>query len=521
MSREHRSFLLSQDGNLSLSCAEKQTFPGRGCCWASATLKGSRLAKWCPGFIIIIIALALVPLLPRISLAARPHVVWVVVDSLRWDHVDVYEPSAHLTPSLLQRAQSATVFWQAYAPSSWTVPSVASLFSAKYPSLHGATRFGAAPTFDDNSAALAFARSGYRTLAISANAFVARSSIFSTGFATFVDTKDLLGPDRKGKVRAEEALRVLDQWLSEHQHGDSSPLFLYLHLMDPHWPYGPKDEFFSQVLPRYGEPERLRKLTGELYFGQLRLDGNVPPEARNAVRALYAGEVLATDRALADLFDVLERHGIAKHMLLIITADHGEELFDHDHIGHGRTLYEEVVRVPLLTWFPGQKQRVDVHTPVSLIDILPTSLEVAGVQRPRASLKFNAISLAGCAPASSWLSRIRKWIARERCGEPHRAVFAELLPLRAAPAAAPKHRAAVVQGRYKLLIALDRTIAAFGLGNTLQEVDGTVVPAERLEELKSAWTAFQEQLAAAPRAVPIVTPDAATREQLRALGYGD
>lgn len=453
--------------------------------------------------------------------SGRPDIVWIVVDSWRWDHVDVYRPDAALMPRLAQRAQRACIFWRAYAASSWTVPSVASLFTGQYPSFHGANMFGSELHAEGPLVARTLFDAGYRTMGISANAFISGSSSFARGFAEFVDVHVLAPAGAKDKIRATSVIKALDQWLNQQHNTQRAPLFLYLHLMDPHWPYAPPEEFLSQALPRFGNPSELRKLIGELYFGKLSLEGNVSTAIQNAIRALYAAEVMATDRALEELFAVLERHGLTSNAFIALTADHGEELFEHGHIGHGRTVFEEVLRVPLLLWFPEQKERVDIHAVVSHTDLLPTSLELAGVRVPVFDGSYPGRSLAACAPPKSWAKRLQKWFGGQECADNSRSVIAELLPLKARVPVPPLHRAAIVQGTQKLLVSSDGTMSRFDVLGTLAELDTLQPRNPGFDVLEKRWAEFEKRAVGAPPPVARTTPDPATRERLRALGYGD
>ncbi len=366
----------------------------------------------------------------------------------------------------------------------------------------------------------ALSKAGYRTVAISANAFISKRSSFAQGFTEFLDAQALLSQGRKGKVRGTTVVKTLDEWLNKQQDVRSSPLFLYLHFMDPHWPYGPEEQFLSQVLPRFGEASELKRLIGELYFGQLRLEGNTSTELQNALRALYAGEVLATDAALEELFVLLERHRLAENALIVLTADHGEELFDRGHLGHGRTLFEEVVRVPLLVWFPGQKKRIDIHHVVSHTDVLPTSLDVAGITSPLIGAEYRGRSLVACGPTTSWATRLQRWVGRKKCGDSSRLIWLELLPMKELHSTAPLHRAAVIRDMQKLLVLHDGSIQRVDLASDPREQHIAPLHDRRFENLEAAWDDFRERLTSEPPP-PVMTPDAATREHLRVLGYGD
>ncbi|GIW44116.1 MAG: hypothetical protein KatS3mg077_1398 [Candidatus Binatia bacterium] len=458
--------------------------------------------------------------IPARGWAQPPHVVWVVVDSWRWDHAGVYGPHSQFMPLLAERAQTACVFWRAYATSSWTKPSVASMFSGQYPSLHGVTTMQADMGPNVPHAAEMFSRAGYRTIAISANAFISRASGFARGFDKFVDPAELRPPGSKNKVRGEAVVEALDRSLREQTKTMPAPLFLYIHLMDPHWPYGPSDAVLSKVLPRFGDPLTLRQVVGEIYFGTLRLDRDISlPPVRNAVRALYAAEAAATDDVLRSLFEILDRYEVTPNAVVILTADHGEELFEHDHIGHGRTLHEEVVRVPLMIWFPHQRQRVDVHQLVSLVDLLPTSLRAARISFREEQGAFAGQSLTACAPPRWWTQRLSRWFWPPQCSASDRVVLAELFPLKSEPEHPPVHRAAVVRGTRKLLVGSDRALLGFEVDGVQDRERPSSLDPSAFQALEDAWREFEGRASAAGAKQREVTPDPATREQLRALGY--
>jgi arylsulfatase A-like enzyme len=393
------------------------------------------------------------------------------------------------------------------------------MFSGQYPSLHGVTTMRADMGPNVPHAAEMFSRAGYRTIAISANAFISRASGFARGFDEFVDPADLRPPGSKSKVRGHAVVEALDRSLREQSKTIGTPLFVYIHLMDPHWPYGPSDEILSRVLPRFGDPSTLRQIIGEIYFGTLRLDRDTSPPVRNAVHALYAAEAAATDDVLRSLFEILDRQGVTPNAVVILTADHGEELFEHDGIGHGKTLYEEVVRVPLMIWFPHQRQRVDVHGPVSLVDLLPTSLRAAAIPFRVDEGTFAGQSLIACAPPHSWTQRLLRWFWRPQCSSPGRVVLAELFPLKSEPEHPPLHRAAIVRGERKLIVGSDRTLLGFEVDRLQDRERPSSLDPSTFQALEAAWREFEVRASAAGVKQREVTPDPATREQLRALGY--
>lgn len=446
--------------------------------------------------------------------AQRPHIVWIVVDAWRWDHADVYRPEAELMPFLRARAQNACVFWRAYASSSWTLPSVASLFTGLYPSRHGVVRLDSVLPSGQPTIAELLSTAGYRAGVFSANVLLRPQAGFGRGVVYFQDPAELTRP----KPRAAELLGSVDKWLQEQFGKSRAPIFLYLHLMEPHVPYGPSDVVLTKILPRFGDVQKLRDTIADLYFFHPERWDRADEAARLAIRALYAAEVMEADRALERTFAILEHRGLLANALIVVTADHGEELFERGKLGHGHGLFEELIRVPLFVWFPGQTTRRDVTAPVSSVDILPTSLQVAGVPVPSG---LDGVSLAACGPKRTFAERWLAWLRRATGPGEDRWIVSELLPHELAGSQI-LHRAAVIEGTRNLLVSSDGTLQAVSLGTAPGQETEASMDAREYRTLLQHWQAYQRsalQTGAPPARAP--TPEPAVREQMRALGYSD
>lgn len=481
----------------------------------------SRLAVRGPNAFVLATAAALVVLVASgCATTKRPHIVWVVVDSWRADHADSAAQGMNLVPHLANKAGNACVFRRAYATSSWTLPSVASLFTGTYPSQHGLVRPGAVLPADLPTAAELLKAAGYDTAAFSANLFVGRGTGLHRGFLAFFDISAFKAGE--AKIPGDAVLSAVEEWLHEHTRSQRNPLFLYLHLMDTHWPYGPSREALDAVLPRFGEADKLRTRIAELYFGDTARWQSNDEETRAAIRALYAAQVLDSDRVLDRLFDILDRHGILDEALLVLTSDHGEELLDHGEVGHGRTLYEEVIRVPLWIWFPYQTRPCEVDAVVSLVDVLPTSLEVANVVfAPRTGIPRSR-SLTRWRPRRWWEEPVWLWWAGASADLFPNVVFSELLvPSPPQEKGQEVHRGAVVTLREKLLIEPAGAMYAVNLLRDPAEASLSPVSDAAHSPLVAVWQRFSARQPPAAHTTSPVTPDAATQEQLRALGYGD
>ncbi len=446
--------------------------------------------------------------------AQRPHIVWIVIDAWRWDHADVYRPEAELMPFLRARAQNACVFWRAYASSPWTLPSVASLFTGLYPSRHGVVRLDSFLPSGQPTIAELLSSAGYRAGVFSANVLLRPQAGFGRGVVSFADPAKLTRP----KPRAAEVLGSADKWLQEQLETSRAPIFLYLHLMEPHVPYGPSDVVLTNILPRFGAVQPLRDTIADLYFFHPERWNRADEAARLAIRALYAAEVTEADRALERTFAILEHHGLLANALVVVTADHGEELFERGKLGHGRGLFEELIRVPLLVWFPGQTTRRDVTVPVSSVDLLPTSLQVAGLPVPSG---LDGVSLAASGRKQTFAERWLAWLRRATGPSEDRWILSELLPHELSGSEI-LHRAAVVKGTHKLLVRSDGTLQAVRLGNAPGQETEASMDADEYRALLHRWQAYQRsalQTRATPARAP--TPEPAVREQMRALGYSD
>ncbi len=309
----------------------------------------------------------------------RQNVLLIVVDTLRADRLSPYGCATGRTPCLSRLAREGILFSRAIAPSSWTIPSMAALFTGYYPHrlgvqwdlLGGKSRIpaGVSTITED------FAAAGYVTAGFVANYVLAPEQGYGRGFDSYY-----LAPYKDHSVTAETLGRRALDWLRDR--GDQR-VFCYMHYMDPHSPY---DAPGPDGLTRWGRrpfvPDQMPGWRDGNVWGLT--VGREQVEDEEDVREIgrfYEDEVAYLDRQLGRLLVRLEREGLLEDTVVLVTADHGEELHDHGFWSHGFTLYEEVVNVPLLLRVPGLRHRAGsvVHTPVSLVDIRPTLLALAGL----------------------------------------------------------------------------------------------------------------------------------------------
>ena len=440
-----------------------------------------------------------------------PHVLLIVVDAWRADRVDFYDTGRQLTPFLTSLAARGTVFWRAYAQTSWTMPSVASLWTSRYPSQHGVTSFSSVLPDTERTLAEAFRAHGYATAAFSANPMLAKPGL-ERGF----ERQDRPGHGRKHqKESAAHLSRRGLIWLDGRPPG--TPVFLYLHYMEPHFPYLPPREALERLLSRRQDPEPERRALADMLFEHRRDWKHPDAVMADLLHDLYDAEVLSLDAQLKRFFSALGKRGFLRNAIVVITADHGEELLDHGGIGHGGTLYNEVIRIPLLMLVPGQAARVDVSSVVSEVDIAPTLLDLAGIPAPT---PFEGHSLRGVVrrarrpwPGLDWMPALLGW-------RDHGAyAYSELLSL--PNGGTPRRQVrSVVVGSEKLMVDASAKQEIYDLDSDPHETAPEDLPASDRLALQQALELARQRATRNVSAAHTERLDPRTRERMRMLGYG-
>ena len=320
------------------------------------------------------VAVALAPGCAATDGPPRPSVLLVVVDTLRADRLTDYGHDRDTLGPVAALAAQATRFTAAYAPSSWTRPSVATIFSGMMPARHRAKIGGtnrlnrAIPTLAETLGA-----AGWSTAGFSANVVVSRKVDFDQGFDRFLDYEG--GVQAYPDIAA--MMRVASDWLKTAPR----PFFLFLQPMNVHGPYRVPVEHQTVLLGRrpssdfrYQEPPRT-----SIMAGAVELRSSIGETYLTSLRDQYDTAIRYSMEQLDALFSDLRREGLWDETLIVLTSDHGEELYDHQGFSHAYSLFEEVVRVPLYVKLPGQLEPAVRDDPVSLADIYPTVLEVLGL----------------------------------------------------------------------------------------------------------------------------------------------
>lgn len=319
-----------------------------------------------------------------------PDVFLVSVDTLRADHVSAYGHPRRTTPFVDSLAAEGVRFSRAYSTTSWTAPALASMLTSSYPTRHGVGqgvqgRRGAWEVIPEDLPNLPelFHDHGWRTFGLTANFGLPAERGYGRGFDRYRCV---------GAVNLEVVREVATPWLAEMEHG--GPWFFWLHLFDPHAPYLAREPWLGSTEPvpasRFAELDglaanRIESVAGGLDAGRL-----------DYLRALYDSEIRAVDDYLREIFESSPR---VRNALVVFVADHGEEFLDHGGVLHGKTLHEEVIRIPFVLRFPDRRRGGTVDDrPASLVDVLPTLADAAGLAVPPG---VAGQSLAGAAGANA------------------------------------------------------------------------------------------------------------------------
>lgn len=426
----------------------------------------------------------------------------IVVDTLRADRLAAYVgPGAddgrrETTPFLDALARRATVYRRAVAPSSWTVPSIASLLTSRHASQHTAVGFDSRLPASEVTFVERLAEAGWATGGISANPRLEARFGYAQGFDHWEVLKDprRLRSLAHRKVRGERVRGRALAWLDVVRAEPDVPWFLYVHFMEPHSPYVPPEALRRRFAGDVDDAEVERVNRKLLDLEDLYGEALTQDELRLLVD-LYDAEVAAADAELAALFEALEARGVLDEAWVVVTSDHGEDFREHGRVLHGFTLYEPSIRVPLIVLAPGEDAAVS-NAPASLIDLGPTVLALAGLDpEPR----FEGVALRSDAPPRDQLS--------------------ELLEDRPSHGARV-HSAALLRGDDKLLLRHEGGREFYDLARDRDERSPEPAGASaRADALEAALRDRLEALRADVARPQAEALDEETAAALRALGY--
>lgn len=298
-----------------------------------------------------------------------PSVLLVIWDTVGAAHVGCLGEDGGPTPNLDALAADGVLFRNATTTAPWTQPAVASILTGLYPSHHGVLRLWDVLPAARESLAERLTAAGYETAGVVSHELLATRLGVAQGFASW-DESAVAGHEG---ISSPEVTGLATSWLAAHHGG---PFFLLAHYFDPHMLYLHHPEF--DLTSGYRGP-----LTAGMGVWEMR---DARPEMTAAdvefLRGLYREEVAFTDHSLGRLLTALDASGRADDTIVVVVADHGEEIMERGWLGHTRTLYDELIHVPLVVRLPHGPHGLVVDTPVSLVDLAPTLAALAGTPFP-------------------------------------------------------------------------------------------------------------------------------------------
>lgn len=343
----------------------------------------------------------------------------VTVDSLRYDYVSAFGHERETTPFLDSRAQTGSVFHNAYAHMGGTRMSFPTILASTTPLMYGGYE---EITDEQTLVSEAFSDAGFSTAGFHSNLYLAAHFGYGSGFDTFFDSREDSSLDTKLRqfvtsnleetplypilkkmhslvestggvnvgsyiVPADDLTDMAIEWAS-----DQSPAsnFLWIHYMDPHHPYLPPTEIRKRFLDEpISDPEALK-----LRRKALEKPGEVTQDDIQTLRRLYEGEIYFTDQQIGRLVEAVEDRW--DDTIIAVTADHGEQFDEHGEF-RGDPLYEEMTHVPLI--IDNWDDQGEYESLVGLADVAPTLLDHAGVKRPSS---FTGTSLRLLVSGEGW-----------------------------------------------------------------------------------------------------------------------
>ncbi len=332
-----------------------------------------------------------------------PNVLLISIDSLRADHVGAYGYQRDTTPTIDHLANEGALFTTVASSSSWTLPAHVAMLTGLFDFEHGVMTPGHRLQPGITTLAESFKAAGYQTYGLYSGPFLHPDFGFSQGFDEYIDCTSY----NLEKVNLKREPGVKSQFNAVHDksHGDvtnptilrearrlfrriaqsgvvgktsrQQPLnrfFMFVHMFDVHYDFIPPAPYNTIFFPDYQGD-----ITSNDFLRNKRINRRMPRQDLEKILALYDGEIRFTDDTIGQLLESMREDDLLSNTIVVVTADHGDEFFEHGGKGHRRNLYEETVRIPLVVWYPPAIRPGRIDEVVRVIDIAPTLLEMCSL----------------------------------------------------------------------------------------------------------------------------------------------
>ena len=326
------------------------------------------------GLAISVLVIAVISVLTFFGKKDPPNIVFIIIDTLRADHTQMGSAGTGETPAL-QRLfrEGSAYFGSSWANAPWTLPSISSMITSKYPTEIGVLKRNS--RIDEKFVTLAeiLRDNGYATHGVITHIFLKKKYGLGQGFDTYlekIDSEDNNLLSVTSPVVTAEALKIIDQ-------NEGKPFFMFLHYFDPHYRYIDHEgasEYTGPFLPGEDESRKAQIIKANLFSD----------DDLNYFRECYRSEIRFTDAHIATVIIALKERGLYDNTVIVIVSDHGEEFGERGSLGHGQSLFNEQTRVPFILKLSRRDRSAakKIRPLFSNIDISPTILDAAGIEPP-------------------------------------------------------------------------------------------------------------------------------------------
>ncbi|RMF92635.1 MAG: hypothetical protein D6734_11850, partial [Candidatus Schekmanbacteria bacterium] len=324
----------------------------------------------------------------------KPNIILISVDTLRADHLMCYGYRYETSPFIDRFAMLGALFENAVTVVPSTMPSHISMLTSKIPRKHGIAHTGTIVKRGLLTLQKVVKGYGYKTAGFISSYVLSSDFNFNEGFDIFNDQLD-----KKTNLAQNKIIRDADKTTDAvinflKKQGKNKPFFLFIHYFDPHWPYDPPQQYLHLYDTKYsgkldGNFKTLQKMRLAMAKGK-----GVSENDRIHLQALYDGEIRFINDQFRRLIAELELSGLIQNTIIVFTADHGENFFEHDgYIDHSSRVYESNIHIPLIIFYRGIiPPNTKISKLIRNIDIAPTLLDLAGIEIPK---EFEGKSFAG------------------------------------------------------------------------------------------------------------------------------
>lgn len=318
---------------------------------------------------------------PALGSSSAPHarnVIVLTVDTLRASKLRPYNRRSRVrTPAFDAFAAQSTLFERAQTPENWTKPSVASILTSLFPATHGAKNDASRLPQSVTTLAEIYQEADFETASFLANGYVSRAFGFDQGWDHYTNYIR----ERKN-TNASNVFGEAADWIEEHK---DEPFFVYIQTIDPHVPYDPPSDYLRMYDARGDYDGQVQNRRTHLLLEDAK---RRPPRVTfsdsdvERLTALHDGEISYHDQHFGEFLEKLDEWGLDENTVVVVTSDHGEEFNEHGSWGHGHSIFQELLHVPLVVRYPGVGEARRVPQVVSTMGIAPTVLEATGIDVP-------------------------------------------------------------------------------------------------------------------------------------------